>query len=94
MARAVNVCIVTGSGLILNVSGVDRDTTSALLGSLIDLIICGELGSAGVSHVENLGDCSGKSGLAVVNVADGSDVYVGLVSFKLLLSHFGISSLK
>ena len=33
VARAVNVSIVTLVGLILNVSGVDRDTTSLLLGS-------------------------------------------------------------
>ena len=36
VARAVNVSIVTRLGLILDVSGVDGDTTLALLGSLID----------------------------------------------------------
>jgi len=38
MAGAVNVSIVSLLGLILNVSGRDRDTTLSLLRSLIDLI--------------------------------------------------------
>ena len=36
MARAVNVSIVTLFGLILNVSGVDGDTTFLFFRSLID----------------------------------------------------------
>ena len=38
VAWAVHVSIVTGSGLILNVSGVDGDTTLLLFGSVINLI--------------------------------------------------------
>ena len=88
VARAVNVSIVTLLGLILNVSGVDGDTTLLLFGSLIDCIISLELGLA--LQGQPLGDSSGQSGLAVVNVADGADVNMGLGSFKFLLSHLKI----
>ena len=46
MAGAVNVSVVTVISLILNVSGVDGDTTLSLFGSLIDLIISYELSLA------------------------------------------------
>ena len=85
VARAVNVSIVTLVSLILNVSGVDGDTTLSLLGGLVDAGIILELGLALESQV--LGDGSGQGGLTMVNVTDGTDVYVGLGSFKLLLGH-------
>ena len=85
VARAVNVSIVTLVSLILNVSGVDGDTTLSLFGSLVDAGIILELGLALESQV--LGDGSGQGGLTMVNVTDGTDVYVGLGSFKLLLGH-------
>ena len=86
VARAVNVSIVTLVGLILHVSGVDGDTTLALLGSLID-------GSSSRSYSalalqgQVLGDGGGQSGLAMVDVTDGADVNMGLGSLKFLLSH-------
>ena len=46
MSGAVNVSIVTFVGLILNVSGIDGDTTLSLFGSLIDHIISFVLGLA------------------------------------------------
>ena len=92
MARAVNVSIVTSVGLILNVSGVDRDTTSALLGSLIDVGIVHELCVALQSQV--LGDSSGQSGLAVVNVTDGAMLTCGLERSNFAFSAIGISSLN
>ena len=85
VARAVHVGIVTGVSLILHVSGVDGDTTLALLGSLIDVGVVGELGVA--LHGQHLGDGSGQSGLAVVNVADGANVDMGLGALEFLLSH-------
>ena len=89
MARAVNVSIVTSVGLILNVSGVDRDTTSTLLRSLIDVGVVHEVCVALQSQV--LGDGGGQSGLAVVNVTDGADVNMRLRTVKFcLFSHWNI----
>ena len=89
MARAVNVSVVTSVGLILNVSGVDRDTTSALLGSLIDVGIIHEVCVA--LQCQILGDSGGQSGLAVVNVTDGADVNMLLRTVKFcLFSHWNI----
>jgi len=85
VARAVDVSIVTLLGLVLNVSGVDCDTTSLLFRSLIDGIIGLELSSA--LEGQPLGDGSGQRGLAVVNMADGADVNMRLSSFKFLLCH-------
>ena len=85
VARAVDVGIVTSRGLILDVSGVDGDTTLALLGSLIDGRVVGVLSAA--LHRQILGDSRGQSGLTMVDVADGADVDMGFRSFKFLLSH-------
>ena len=91
VARAVHVSIVTLGGLILNVSGVDGDTTLALFGSLVDGRVVGVLSAA--LHRQVLGDGSGQSGLTMVDVTDGADVNMGLRSLKFLLSHLKKSSL-
>ena len=85
MSGAVYVSIVTLVGLILNVSSIDRDTTGTLFGSLIDHVISHELGIA--LQTKNLGDSSGQSGLTMVNVTNGTDVYVGFVALEFLFSH-------
>ncbi len=84
VARAVDVGVVTLVGLILNVSGVDGDTALALLGSLVDAGVVLVLSLALQSQV--LGDGSGQGGLAVVDVTDGADVYMGLSSLKFCLA--------
>ena len=87
MARAVNVGVVTLLGVVLNVSGVDRDTTSLLLGSLVDAGVIHKVGVALQS--QSLGDGSGQSGLAVVNVTDGANVDVLQRAVKFFLfSHW------
>ena len=86
MARAVNVSVVTLVRFILNVSGVDRDTTLSLFRSLIDHGVILELCLALQS--ENLRDSSSKSSLTMVNVTDCTDVYMGLISFELSLCHW------
>ena len=86
VARAVNVGIVTGICLILHVGGVDGNAALALLGSLVDAGVIGVISLALES--QELGDSGGQSGLAVVNVANGADVDVGLASLKFLLGHW------
>ena len=87
MARAVNVCIVPVLGLILYVCGRDGDSTLSLFGSLVDHIECNSLAGA-KPYVQGLGDSSGQSGLTMVNVADGTNVTMGLSSFKFSFSHY------
>ena len=77
MARAVNVRIVTVLGLILNVSGVDRNAALSLFRRLIDVSRNRLILSLALES-QNLGDRRGQRGLAMVNVADGTDVNVRL----------------
>ncbi len=95
MSRAVNVCIVTGLGLILNVSGIDSDTTLSLfrcfidIGKVYDLVLIGRL-----SCSQYLGDSCGKSGFAMVYMSNGTNVAVRFGSVKFLFCHCNTSSLK
>ena len=74
-------------GVILNVSSVDRDATSLFLGSLVDAGVIHEVRIALQS--QNLGDGSGQSGLAVVDVTDGANVDVLQRAVKFFLfSHW------
>ena len=99
MARAVNVGIMTALdfdvvfaglvvvanavvGLVLDVSGIDGDAALALFRSLIDGRIVGVLSVAEESQV--LGDGCGQRGLAMVDVADGTNVDMGLILNKML----------
>ena len=78
--------IVTGFGLVFNVGGIDRDSTSLFLRGIIDFIIFADLTT--IEAVQHHGDSGGKSSLTVVNVADSTDVDVRLGSFESFLSHF------
>ncbi len=53
VARAVNVSVVTGSGLVLDVSDGDRNAALALLGSLVDVLERSEVSVAAVGLGEN-----------------------------------------
>ena len=85
MAGAVNVSVVTFVSLILNVRGVNCDAALSLFGSFIDVRIVNELRFA--LQTKGLGDSSGQSGFAVVNVANGTNVDMRLCSFKMCLCH-------
>ncbi len=54
MTRAVNMTIVTRVGFILDVGGVDRDTTGLFFRRLVDFGVIRKLGAALVG--ENLSD--------------------------------------
>lgn len=58
--------VVAVGGLVLDVSRVDSDTTSLLLGGLVNLVVVGELGSTALG--ENLGNGGGQRRLTMVNV--------------------------
>jgi hypothetical protein len=80
---------VTVVGLILNVRDRDRYATSFFLWGFVNLIKRRER-SRRIVIMQRLGDRRGEGGLAMVDVAHGSDVQVRLIPLKLLLSHFGI----
>ena len=82
---AVNVCVVTLSGLILNVCCRNSNTTLALFRRSVDFVVC--LSFATACFSKNVGDNCGKSCFSVVNVTDGADVYVRLSPFKCFFSH-------
>ena len=84
--RAVDVSVVTVRAFVFNVRGRDRDTTSLLFRCRVDCVIGLEFATEALGA--DLGQRSGQSGLAVVNVTDGADVYVRLGALELTLCHF------
>ena len=87
VARAVNVSVVTGSSLVLDVGDGDRNAALALLRSLVDVLERSEVSLAALGLGENLGDGGGQRGLAVVDVTNGADVNMRLSALKLLFGH-------
>ena len=72
--------------LILDVSGVDRDSAGLLFRRLVDFVVTHSLRLAeGGQHHR---DGSGQGRFAVVNVADGANVDMRLGALKLLLRHW------
>ena len=88
MAGAVHVRVVTLFGLVLHVSGVDGNSTRFFFGSLIDVFVLHGLSFAQLS--QRHGDGRGQGGLAVVDVTDGADVYMGLRTFKMRFRHLSV----
>src|SRR6185436_17010897 len=89
VARAVDMGVVAGVGLVLDVGDGDGDAALALLGGVVDRLEGPVLGLA--LEAEVLGDRRGETGLAVVDMADRADVHVRLGSLELLLGHLGTS---
>ena len=87
VAGAVHMGVVTVGGFVLNMTGVDCDTSCLLFGSVVDLVISQELDLA-VAERQHFGDGRGQSGLTVVNMTDGTNVNMGFRSFECFLSHF------
>ena len=91
VTRAVDVGVVAGVGLVLDVGDGDGDAALALLGRVVDRIEGAVLGVALQGEV--LGDRRGQARLAVVDVADRADVDVRLGALELLLGHETVSLL-
>ncbi len=89
--RAVDVGVVAGVGLVLDVGDRDGDPALALFGRVVDRIEGAVLGRALEGEV--LGDGRGQARLAMVDVADRADVDVRLVALELLLGHGVVCSL-
>jgi len=85
VTRAVNVSIVPVGGLILNVSGVNGNTTLFFFRGVVNCIVSECLIAEQFCTVH--GNCCGKGSLTMVNVTDGSYVYVWLVPLKFLFCH-------
>ena len=66
VSGAVNVTIVSVGGLVLDVCGVNGDTTSHLFRGLVNLSIVGELGTSLLS--KSFCDGSSQSSLSVIDV--------------------------
>ena len=85
VARAVDVGVVAGVGLVLDVGDRDRDPALPLLGRVVDRVEGAVLGLALQGEV--LRDRRRQARLAVVDVADRADVDVRLGALELLLGH-------
>ena len=85
VSGAVYVSIVAVGRLVLNVRGVDRDTTLFLLRSVVDGVERTKLRQTFLS--QNGRDSSGKGGLTVVNVSDGTDVHMRFRTVEFFFCH-------
>ncbi|MNS84329.1 hypothetical protein D3C72_1181480 [compost metagenome] len=85
VAWAVNVSVVAVGRFVLNVSGIDGDTTGLFFRSRVDLVV--SLGFAAKLLGQNGSDSSRQGGLAVVNVTDGAHVHVGLGALEFSFCH-------
>lgn len=80
VAGAVHVGVVAALSLVLDGGGVDGDSTRTLLRGGVDFIVL--LGDAVAHGGQGHGEGGGERGLAVVDVADGADVDVGLLPLE------------
>ncbi len=90
VAGAVDVGVVAVFGFVLDVGSRDGDAAFAFFGGVVDGVEGTDFGAA-EAFVEHLGDGGRQGGFAVVDVADGADVDVGLGSFKMLFGHSALA---
>ena len=90
VAGAVDVRVVAVRGLVLDVSGRDRDAARLLFRRLVDLVVGGERRAAGLR--QHLGDRRRQRRLAVVDVADRANVAVRLIAVEFLFCHRSLRS--
>src|SRR6187200_911954 len=82
---AVDMRVVPGVGLVLDVGDGDGDAALTLFGGVVDRVERAVLRLALQGEV--LGDGRGQAGLAMVDVADRADIDVRLGALELLLGH-------
>src|SRR5690606_14838734 len=82
---AVDVRVVTVGGLVLDVRGVDGDAALALFRRVVDFTVGARLTAALLG--QNGRDRRRQRRLAVVNVADGTNIHVRLVPLEFCLRH-------
>ena len=89
VARAVDVRVVAGRGLVLDVRGVDRDAPRLLFGRVVDRR---EVARNGVAALlgEHLRDRRGEGRLAVVDMPNRADIEMRLRALELLLAHSSV----
>src|SRR3972149_683225 len=85
VAGTIDMRVMPLIGLVLDVRDGDRDSTLPLLGRLVYILVCQELGVS--SRAKDLRYSSGKRGLAVVDVAYRAYVQVRLSSLEFSLAH-------
>jgi hypothetical protein len=78
---------VAVSRFVLNVSGVDGDTTLFFFGSVVNLIERLNLFRTEAFLMENLRNGSGQGGLTVVYVTNSTNVNMRLGAHKCFFSH-------
>jgi hypothetical protein len=82
---AVNVRVVTHRRVVLNVCGVDGDTTSFFFWCAVDFI---EINDCRTEYFgANASQSSSQSGFTVVDVTDGANVDVRKGTIKFFFSH-------
>ena len=94
VARAVDVGVVTGFRLILDVAGGNGED----LGAVATTLALRSLGHFVIGHIfgvaklvrAHLGESSRRRGLAMVHVANRAYVYMGLGAVKLFLGHLDL----
>ena len=73
---------------IFNMSHINGNSSVPLLGGIINGAIVSELSQGAVLGCQGLGDGSCQGGLAVVNMANCSNIAMGFVTFKNLFSEW------
>ena len=87
VTRTVNVSIVTLCSLVLNMSGIDSNTTLFLFRSVVNLIERLNVFATVTSVMKNLRNSSSQSGLTVIDVTNSTDVNMRLGTLKYFFSH-------
>ena len=88
VARAVYVRVVAIVGFVFDVADIDGDAASAFFRRIVDIAVFAFLRLP--SQRQNLGNGSGQGGLAVVDVTDRSDIYMGFATLEFPFRHLTI----